>query len=80
MKEIKNREINDGGNVMDLKTRYLGLSLKSPIIVGASTLTSNIESLKSIETYGAGAVVLKSLFEEEIHIENYVSNHMNLLK
>lgn len=49
-----------------LTTTYLGLNLKSPIIVGSSRLTSDIKNLKSAEENGAGAVVLKSLFEEQI--------------
>jgi len=55
-----------------LTTRYLGLTLKSPLIVSSSRLTSTIESLKEAEEYGAGAVVLKSLFEEQIN--HYISN------
>ena len=49
-----------------LRTTYLGLDLKSPLIVSSSRLTSSIENLKQAEEYGAGAVVLKSLFEEQI--------------
>jgi dihydroorotate dehydrogenase (fumarate) len=44
----------------------MGLELKSPIIVGSSNFTSRIESIKEAEAAGAGAVVLKSLFEEQI--------------
>jgi dihydroorotate dehydrogenase (fumarate) len=51
---------------MDISTSYMGLKLKSPIIVGSSSLTENIESSKAYEKAGAGAVVLKSLFEEQI--------------
>jgi dihydroorotate dehydrogenase (fumarate) len=50
----------------NLSTKYLGMTLKSPLIVSSSRLTSTIESLKEIEENGAGAVVLKSLFEEQI--------------
>lgn len=53
----------------DLKTNYLGLSLKNPLIVGSSELTSNIENIKGMQEAGAAAVVLKSLFEEEIVLE-----------
>ena len=49
-----------------LTSSYLGLTLKSPVIVSSSRLTSNIDNLKSAEANGAGAVVLKSLFEEQI--------------
>jgi dihydroorotate dehydrogenase (fumarate) len=50
----------------NLQTTYLGLNLKNPIIVSSSGLTSNIESIKKLEANGAAAVVLKSLFEEQI--------------
>jgi len=53
----------------DLSTSYLGLKLKNPIIVSSSGLTDNIEKLKVLEKNGAGAVVLKSLFEEQIRFE-----------
>ncbi|MCK4440653.1 MAG: dihydroorotate dehydrogenase-like protein, partial [Sulfurovaceae bacterium] len=55
--------------IMDLSVNYLGLKLKSPIVVGSSGLTFSIDRLKSIEKAGAGAVVLKSIFEEEIQHE-----------
>lgn len=54
-----------------LTTKYLGLILKSPLIVSSSRLTSTIDSLREAEENGAGAVVLKSLFEEQI---NYYIN------
>jgi|SRR5665647_72161 len=53
----------------DLSTNYLGLQLKNPIIVGSSGLTDSVEKIKNLEDMGAAAVVLKSLFEEEIIIE-----------
>src|SRR5665647_72189 len=49
-----------------IATRYLGLELKSPVIAGSSNFTSNAESIREAEAAGAGAVVLKSLFEEQI--------------
>jgi len=55
---------------MNLSTKYLGLSLKNPIIVGASNLVTDIEMLKKMEAAGASAIVYKSLFEEQIHLEN----------
>lgn len=48
----------------------MGLKLKSPVIAGASGLTSNLDKIKEIEKAGAGAVVCKSLFEEEIQLES----------
>ena len=53
----------------DLSTSYLGLKLRNPIIVASGPKTSNIESLKKCEENGAGAVVLKSIFEEQIETE-----------
>jgi dihydroorotate dehydrogenase (fumarate) len=50
----------------DLKTTYMGLSLPSPIIVASSGLTDSVEGIRKCSDAGAGAVVLKSLFEEEI--------------
>lgn len=54
---------------MDLSTTYLGLPLKNPVIVGSSGLTDTPGKIKEWEENGAGAVVLKSLFEEEIIFE-----------
>lgn len=54
---------------MDLKTKYLGLTLKSPLVVSASPLSEYLQNIKMMEDAGAGAVVLHSLFEEQIRIE-----------
>jgi len=53
----------------DLRTKYMGLELKNPIIVGSSGLTNSVDKIKEIEKAGAGAVVLKSLFEEQIMLQ-----------
>jgi dihydroorotate dehydrogenase (fumarate) len=53
----------------DLSTSYMGLKLKNPIIVGASNLVLKTEYLKRAEQAGAAAVVYKSLFEEQIQLE-----------
>lgn len=53
----------------DLTTHYLGLTLRNPIIAGSSGLTSSIEGIKNLEKNGVGAVVLKSLFEEQVIID-----------
>lgn len=50
----------------DISTYYMGLELKSPIVVSSSGLTNDMTTLLEIEKSGAGAVVLRSLFEEEI--------------
>jgi dihydroorotate dehydrogenase (fumarate) len=55
--------------MVDLSVKYVGLELKSPIIVSSSGLTSSVSRIKKIEEAGAGAVVLKSLFEEQIQFE-----------
>lgn len=49
-----------------LNCKYLGLDLKNPIIVGSCGLTNNIEKMKEMENNGAAAIVLKSIFEEQI--------------
>lgn len=53
----------------NLATRYAGLSLANPFIVSSSSLTNTIEKIHRCEEAGAGAVVLKSLFEEQIYEE-----------
>ena len=54
----------------NLKTKYMGLELKNPVIVGANNLTTDIDNLKRMEKAGAAAIVYKSLFEEQIQLEN----------
>lgn len=51
---------------MNTKVKYLGLELKSPIVAASSGMTSNVENLVKLERAGAGAVILKSIFEEQI--------------
>ncbi len=53
----------------DLSTTYMGLALRNPLIIGSSGLTNSLENIREIEKKGAGAVVLKSLFEEQIKYE-----------
>ncbi len=57
--------------MINLKTSYLGLELKNPIIVGASDLVSDVDNIKAAEDAGAAAIVYKSLFEEQIQLERY---------
>ncbi|WP_066628011.1 dihydroorotate dehydrogenase-like protein [Labilibacter marinus] len=54
---------------MDLKTTYMGIELKNPIIVGACNLVTNVNMAQKLEEAGAAAIVFKSLFEEQIHLE-----------
>ena len=56
--------------MIDLKAQYAGLTLRNPIIVGSSGLTNNAERNKEFEKAGAGAIVLKSLFEEQIEAQS----------
>ena len=63
-----------------LNTKYLGLDLKNPIIVASSGLTKSVDNIKECESAGAGAVVIKSLFEEvlaqeEVGIEAATGYH-----
>jgi dihydroorotate dehydrogenase (fumarate) len=60
---------------MDLSTSYMGLRLASPIVASASPLTGELESIKRIVAAGAGAVVLHSLFEEQIAHEEAELEH-----
>jgi len=53
----------------NLASKYMGLNLANPIIVGSSGLTNSLENIKEIEQNGAAAVVLKSLFEEQINFQ-----------
>jgi dihydroorotate dehydrogenase (fumarate) len=59
---------------MDLSTTYLGLALKNPIVPSSSPLSRHISTLRRIEDAGAAAVVLYSLFEEEIRMESKTLN------
>ncbi|MCL5103353.1 MAG: dihydroorotate dehydrogenase-like protein [Armatimonadetes bacterium] len=53
----------------DLKTSFMGIELKSPVIVGASTFSRRIDNIKRAEDGGAGALVIYSLFQEQIEME-----------
>ncbi len=55
---------------MDLGTTYMGIALKNPVIFGACSLSSNLKNLEKIQRAGAAAVVYRSLFEEQLHLEN----------
>jgi len=54
----------------DLSTTYMGIKLKNPLILGASNLVSKPDMIKQIEEAGIGAIVYRSLFEEQIQLEN----------
>jgi dihydroorotate dehydrogenase (fumarate) len=62
---------------MDLSTTYLGLSLKNPLVPSASPLMRKVDNVKRMEDAGAAAVVLHSLFEEEIrHAEHELDHYL----
>ncbi len=65
--------------MVSLQTNYMGLKLRNPIIIGSSSLTSTVEKVKELEKHNAGAVVLKSLFEEQIRFEIHQSMHQTNL-
>jgi dihydroorotate dehydrogenase (fumarate) len=60
---------------MDLSTTYLGLKLKNPIVPSAGPLSRSLESMKRLEDAGASAIVMYSLFEEQIAHESAELNH-----
>jgi dihydroorotate dehydrogenase (fumarate) len=61
---------------MDLATRYMGLQLKNPLVASASPLTGELDSLRRLEDAGAAALVLPSLFQEEIEAEAARYEHL----
>lgn len=60
---------------MDLTTTYMGLNLKNPIVSSSSPLTENLDNFKKLEDAGAAAVVMHSLFEEQIIQESEQLDH-----
>lgn len=60
---------------MTLATNYLGLVLKNPIVASSSPLSHNIDSIKRLEDAGASAVVMYSLFEEQISFDSFYVDH-----
>ncbi len=63
---------------MDLTTRYMGLELKNPLVAAASPLSSTVNSIRRLEDAGASAVVLYSLFEEQLLQEQELDEMMSL--
>src|SRR5580765_7609983 len=59
---------------MDLATHYLGLRLRTPLVVAASPLSEDIDNIKRMEDAGASAVVLYSLFEEQLRQDRFELN------
>ena len=55
--------------MIDLSTKYLGLKLNGPIVVSSTPLSESIENVRRMEDAGASAIVLTSLFEEQLALE-----------
>jgi len=72
---------NEPDDMKDLSTTYLGLDLKNPLIVGSCGFTNSVEKIGELAENGAGAIVLKSLFEEQIladfsaNLESYSTDY-----
>ena len=60
---------------MDLTTTYLGMKLRTPLVPSASPLSEEIDNIKRMEDAGASAVVLSSLFEEQLLLDRYELHH-----
>jgi dihydroorotate dehydrogenase (fumarate) len=60
---------------MNLKTNYLGMTLRTPLVSSASPLSENLDNIKRVEDAGAAAVVMHSLFEEHITFERHEFHH-----
>jgi dihydroorotate dehydrogenase (fumarate) len=60
---------------MDLSTTYMGLKLKNPIVHSASPLTEHLDDIRRLEDGGASAIVMYSIFEEQITLESRELNH-----
>jgi len=69
LKVYLKRQYYRGEDMASLKTSYMGIELKNPVIAGACSMTMNLGSIKKIEEAGAGALVIASLFEEQIQLE-----------
>ena len=61
--------------MIDLATTYLGLTLKNPLVVSAGPLCEEVANIRRMEDAGAAAVVLHSLFEEQIDMESHILDH-----
>jgi dihydroorotate dehydrogenase (fumarate) len=64
---------------MDMTTRYMGLTLKNPLVASASPLSESLDAIRSLEDNGAAAVVLFSLFEEQIRHDSAALEHFMTL-
>ena len=60
---------------MDLRTTYLGLELEHPLVASASPLTEKLDGFLRLEDGGAAAIVMHSLFEEQVTLEEEILDH-----
>ncbi len=60
---------------MDFTTSYVGLTLRSPLVPSASPLSEEIDNIRRMEEAGAAAVVLYSLFEEQLVLDRFELHH-----
>src|SRR3990172_9328313 len=59
----------------DLRSRYLGLPLRTPLVASSSPMTGSLDTLRRLEDAGVSAVVLPSLFEEQLTFESLAVHH-----
>jgi dihydroorotate dehydrogenase (fumarate) len=64
---------------MNLRTRYLGLDLRNPLIAGAGPLNGQLDNIRRLEDLGAGAIVLPSIFEEQIEHEQGMIDQLSTI-
>ncbi len=60
--------------MLDLSTTYLGIRLKNPLVVAASSISNHVDRVKLAEESGAGALIIRSLFEEQIQLDSLRSH------
>src|SRR5207302_2097834 len=66
----RGEEMIDLSQTIDLSTTYLGLKLKNPLVASAGPLSESVHNVRRLEDAGAAAVVLHSLFEEQVELES----------
>jgi hypothetical protein len=73
---VADGSVNGGGRAMaDLRTNYMGIDLRNPLVASPSPMSEHIDKLRALEDAGIGAVVMYSLFEEQIELEQH---HLDL--
>lgn len=65
--------------MVDFSTNYMGIPLKNPLVVAASSISNHVDTVKQAEEAGAGALVIRSLFEEQIQLDAFqMENRLNV--